>query len=57
MNKDEFKKHGYKFVDWVADYMDEIEAYPVCFILKPGEVKQGIPLNPPQQGESMENLF
>lgn len=57
MNKDEFKKHGYKFIDWVADYMSEIETYPVCSPLKPGEVKQGIPPQPPQEGESMESLF
>ncbi len=57
MNKDEFKKHGYKFVDWVADYMNEIETYPVCSPLKPGDVKQKIPPQPPQEGESMESLF
>jgi len=57
MDKDEFRKHGYKFVDWVADYLSEIETYPVCSLLKPGEVKQKIPSQPPQQGESMESLF
>lgn len=57
MNRDEFKRHGYKFVDWIADYMSEIETYPVCSPLKPGEVKQHIPAQPPQEGESMESVF
>jgi len=57
MNKDKFREHGYKFVDWVANYLSEIETYPVCSPLKPGEVKQKIPSQPPQGGESMETLF
>lgn len=57
MNKDQFKKYGYQFVDWVADYLSELEKYPVCSPLCPGDVRRKLPPEPPQKGESMEELF
>ena len=26
---DEFRKHGHQFIDWIADYIDKIDEYPV----------------------------
>ena len=57
MNREEFKKFGYLFVDWVADYLEEVSKFPVCSPLKPGQVRDRLPLHPPQQSESMEKIF
>jgi len=57
MDREIFKQFGYKFIDWVADYMDEIEKFPVMSQLKPGEIRKKLPDSPPQQGESMETIF
>ena len=57
MDKEEFKKYGYQFVDWVAEYSSEMEKYPVSSVLKPGDVRRKLPSQPPKKGESMENLF
>jgi len=57
MEKDTFRKFGYQFVDWVANYFDEVEKYPVVSRLKPGEIKTMLPSRPPVHGEPMEDIF
>jgi aromatic-L-amino-acid decarboxylase len=57
MDKDEFRKFGYRFVDWVADYMTDITEYPVLSRVKPCEIRSQLPTQPPVQGESLERIF
>ena len=57
MDKELFKEFGYKFVDWVADYMAELEKFPVLSQVEPGEIRNKLPLEPPVQGEPMERIF
>ncbi len=57
MEKEDFKKYGYRFVDWVADYFEEIEKYPVLSQVEPGAVREQLPSSPPIKGESMESIF
>ncbi len=57
MNKDEFRENGYAFVDWIADYMEEIEKYPVKAKVEPGEIKRKLPGSPPEKGEEFEEIF
>ncbi len=52
-----FRQYGYKFVDWIADYFEEIEKYPVLSPEKPGSVLNQLPENPPTEGESLETIF
>ena len=44
-------------VDWMADYLNEIEKYPVKSRVQPGEIYDQIKDNPPAEGEPMEGLF
>jgi aromatic-L-amino-acid decarboxylase len=57
MDKANFKKYGHEFVDWVADYLDGVEQYPVLSRLKPGEVKSALPGSAPLKAEPMESVF
>jgi len=57
MDKDEFRQFGYRFVDWVADYLTGIEEYPVLSQVKPGEIRSQLPAQPPIQGEPLEEVF
>ncbi|OGF65095.1 MAG: amino acid decarboxylase [Candidatus Fischerbacteria bacterium RBG_13_37_8] len=57
MNKDEFRKHGYQFIDWIADYYEEVQKYPVRSQVQPDAIKKQIPETPPISGEPMEKLF
>ena len=57
MDKEAFRKHGHQLIDWVADYFDEVENYPVQSRVQPGEIKGKLPEGPPQKGEGMDQLF
>lgn len=57
LDRETFRKYGYAFVDWAADYFADVDQYPVKSPLNPGEVKQKLPAGPPQDGESMDKIF
>jgi aromatic-L-amino-acid/L-tryptophan decarboxylase len=57
MTPEQFRAEGKKVIDWIADYYENIEKYPILSQVKPGEIKASLPGNPPQEGESMENMM
>jgi aromatic-L-amino-acid decarboxylase len=57
MDSQEFRRHAHAFVDWMADYLDGVEEYPVRAQVKPGEIAARLPLSPPAEGEPMERIF
>ncbi len=57
MDHDEFRKHAHALVDWIADYRENIERYPVRSPLAPGDVLARLPGHPPEEGEQFERMF
>ncbi|MFA4926271.1 MAG: pyridoxal-dependent decarboxylase, partial [Candidatus Aminicenantales bacterium] len=57
MKKEDFKKYGYQLIDWVADYLEEVEKYPVKSKARPGEIKNQLPASPPLQSEGMDRIL
>jgi aromatic-L-amino-acid decarboxylase len=57
MTPDEFRRHGCAVIDWIADYMARVESYPVLSQARPGEIRAGLPVDPPQQGEPFEAIL
>ena len=57
MTPDEFREAGYRVIDWVADYLDRVEDYPVLSEVKPGAIRQQLPSHAPVQGESVEAML
>lgn len=57
MTPEEFRQYGRLVVDWIADYYQQIETYPVLSQVEPGEIRAGLPAKPPQQGESFERML
>ncbi len=57
MNFDEFRSQGHAFVDWMADYLENVEDYPVRAQVKPGEIAARLPDQPPAAGEPMTAIF
>ena len=57
MNAEEFRKHGHQVIDWVADYLENIEQYPVKSQVNPGHIATTLPMLPPEQGEPFEQLL
>jgi aromatic-L-amino-acid decarboxylase len=52
-----FRKCGHTIVDWIADYMDDIEEYPVLAQVEPGEIRDKLPQTPPEESEEMGVVF
>ena len=57
MTPDEFRKHGYEVVDWVARYLETVEDLPVLPSVEPGEIASLLPDEAPEQGEPFEALM
>lgn len=57
MDSEEFRKHAHAMVDWMADYMAGVEAYPVRAQVRPGDIAARMPDGPPAEGEAMEAIF
>ena len=47
MTPDDFRRHGRAVIDWIADYMERVEAYPVLSQARPGEIRANLPAEPP----------
>ena len=57
MNTNEFRREGHKVIDWVADYLENVEKYPVKSQVKPGEIRAQLPPSPPVHGESFDAIL
>ncbi len=57
MNATEFRKQAHIFADWMADYLENIEQYPVKSQVQPYKIYNQIPDNPPEKSESMDQIF
>ncbi len=57
MNNSDFRRYGHEFIDWVADYFEQVENYPVRSTVKPGAIKDLLPDRPPFAGEEMAKIF
>jgi len=52
-----FRRHGHSLVDWIADYLNDIESYPVLSRVQPGQIREALPNSPPKQGVPFEETF
>lgn len=57
MDNQEFRKSAHQFVDWMADYMEQVEQLPVKARTQPGEIYEKIPVMAPADGEPMDDIF
>ncbi len=54
---EDFRNNGYKLIDWIADYLQNIEEHPVLPGINYGDIKKGIEKNPPTLGEDPLNFL
>src|SRR6185295_15273385 len=57
MPAEEFRRYGHELVDWIADYFEHIDDFPVLAQIEPGDLKAQLPSSPPEHGESMQTIL
>src|SRR5947209_382109 len=57
MDPEEFRAYAHQVVDWIADYLTNVEAYPVFAQTAPGDIRRALPAHPPAEPESMESIL
>ena len=57
MTPEEFRQWGHQLIDWLADYQQQIEQYPVRSALKPGEFRASLPAHAPEAPESFQAIL
>jgi aromatic-L-amino-acid decarboxylase len=57
MNTDEFRRRGHDLIDWIAAYLEHVEAYPVLSQVRPGDVRGRLPAAPPPAGEPFDAIM
>jgi aromatic-L-amino-acid decarboxylase len=57
MSPDEFKESAYHAVDWIAEYLEHTNAYPVFAQTKPGGIKSRLPKSAPEKPERFDRVM
>ncbi|MBM3855644.1 MAG: aminotransferase class V-fold PLP-dependent enzyme [Verrucomicrobia bacterium] len=56
MSPEEFRRHGYRVIDMIADYRAHLGERPVRPPVQPGDVRARLPATPPATAESFESV-
>lgn len=57
MPVEEFRLHGHRAIEWIANYLSDNERYPVLSQSQPSELKRALPASAPAEGESFEAIL
>jgi aromatic-L-amino-acid decarboxylase len=57
MDSNDFRKHGRLLVDWMAEYLESVEGFPVKAGVEPKDILNNLPALPPEQGEPFGRIF
>jgi len=57
MTPEEFRENGYAVIDWIADYMEQVEQYPVLSRVEPGEIASMIPDAAPETSDGFASML
>jgi len=57
MTPGQFREEGKKLIDWIADYYEQIEEYPVLSRVKPGEIRKQLPPQAPEKAEPFDKML
>lgn len=57
MPAEDFRRHGYEIIDWIANYFEQIGEYPVLSQVQPDWLKGNLPSSAPQHGEDFGEVL
>ena len=52
-----FRKNGYKAIDWIVDYLQSVDNYPVLSEVSPGQIRNTLPKKAPLEGETFDAML
>jgi len=53
----EFRTNAHRTADWIADYLEHPDRYPVLPRVKPGDIRAALPDAAPEHGEPFDTIF
>jgi aromatic-L-amino-acid/L-tryptophan decarboxylase len=53
----DFREQAHRLADWIADYLEHSEKYPVLSTVAPGSIRDALPATAPEQGESFDSIW
>jgi aromatic-L-amino-acid decarboxylase len=57
MPAEEFRQYGYLLIDWIADFLGNVDNLPVFPNVQPGDIFSKLPKAPPLKGEGMNEIL
>src|SRR6266513_4279352 len=57
MDPADFRRHGHELVEWIADYLEHAERYPVLSRVDPGDIAAALPGSAPEEGEPFDAIM
>ena len=53
----DFRPQAHRLADWIADYLENPERFPVLSRVQPGDIRDALPADAPEQGEDFDAIF
>src|SRR5437868_10464622 len=53
----DFRRQAHRLADWIADYLESPERFPVLSRARPGEIREALPPSAPEHGEDFDAIF
>jgi aromatic-L-amino-acid decarboxylase len=57
MDPADFRRHGHELVEWIADYLEHSDRYPVLSRVAPGDITAALPASAPEEAEPFEAIM
>ena len=57
MTPEDFKRHGHELIDWIADYVENVERQRVTSTAQPGEIRAQLTEHPPAVPDGFEAVM
>src|ERR1700745_1151081 len=57
MNSADFRRHGHDLVDWIADYLEHSDRYPVLSRVRPRDIVNALPRDAPEDPEPFSEIM
>ena len=57
MTPEDFRQHGHALIDWIAEYLEGVEQYPVASLVQPGDIRASMPEHPPTAPEPFTEVL